>query len=146
MIAFHLLHHGSAELQIVAKRLLKAHGIGECVGVVDALGMCDAFASEIQLRFKPSKVLVEVPFTYLLENGQTARGVIDLILETEAGWVVIDHKTFLGSKADWPARAASHSGQLSLYRDACRASGCGDIAVWVHFVTGGGLVEVILPS
>ena len=108
--------------------------------------MCDAFALEIQRRFKPSKVLVEVPFTYVLENGQTARGAIDLILETEAGWVVIDHKTFLGSKADWPVRAASHSGQLALYRAACRATGSADVAVWVHFVTGGGLVEVTFPS
>lgn len=145
LIAFHLLHPGSADRQIVADRLLKVYGISGSVGVADALAMCDAFASEIQRRFKPSKVLVEVPFTYVLENGQTARGAIDLILETEGGWVVIDHKTFLGSRADWPARAASHSGQLALYRAACRATGSADVVVWVHFVTGGGLVEVVIP-
>jgi hypothetical protein len=56
--------------------------------------------------------------------------------------IVIDHKTFLGRKADWPSRALSHSGQLALYRAVCRAMGHANVAVWVHFATGGGLVEV----
>jgi ATP-dependent helicase/nuclease subunit A len=142
LIAFDFLHPASAERETVAARLLTAHGIAGSVDAADALTMCNAFREEIERRFAPKQVFVEVPFTFQTEGGQVVHGTIDLLLETAAGVIVIDHKTFLGRKADWPSRALSHSGQLALYRAVCRAMGHANVAVWVHFATGGGLVEV----
>ena len=43
-------------------------------------------------RFAPSKMLVEYPVELVQHNDQTLHGWIDVLLETEAGWVIIDHK------------------------------------------------------
>lgn len=142
LLAFDFLHPASAERETVADRLLDAHGIAGSVDAADALAMCDAFRAEIERRFAPKQAFVEVPFTFQTENGQVVHGTIDLLLETAAGVIVIDHKTFLGRKADWPSRALSHSGQLALYSAVCRAMGHANVAVWIHFVAGGGLVEI----
>jgi ATP-dependent helicase/nuclease subunit A len=67
-------------------------------------------------------------------------GYIDLLLETSQGMVIIDHKSFLGKRADWPAKARSYSGQLAAYRDARRTPAIE--STWIHFAAGGGLVQV----
>ena len=54
--------------------------------------------------------------------------------------MIIDHKSFLGKCADWPAKALSYSGQPAAYRDARRNQ---DIeSARIHFAAGGGLVQV----
>ena len=74
-------------------------------------------------------------------------GWIDLALETEQGWVIIDHKSAPHPKSDWADIALSYSGQLALYQQALSqvsdapVSGC-----WIHYVVTGGLVEVNCPA
>jgi len=70
-------------------------------------------------------------------------GFIDLLLETNRGWVVIDHKSFLGKRSDWNSKALSYSGQIAVYRDALTATGRPFASAWIHFAAGGGLVQII---
>jgi ATP-dependent helicase/nuclease subunit A len=87
---------------------------------------------------------VEVPFLAANDAGQRVVGIIDLLLETDTGWVIIDHKSFLGRRADWTAKALSYSGQLAMYRDALfRVKGI-QPATWIHFAAEGGMAEVLL--
>jgi hypothetical protein len=73
-------------------------------------------------------------------HGQRTCGYIDLLLETSEGAVIIDHKSFLGKRADWPAKALSYSGQLAPYRNARHTPAID--STWIHFAAGGGLVQV----
>jgi hypothetical protein len=54
--------------------------------------------------------------------------------------VIIDHKSFLETKSDWPAKALTYSGQLPAYRDARHDPAIA--STWIYFAAGGGLVQV----
>ena len=68
----------------------------------------------------------EVPFIYALPVGEgdermVLRGVIDLLLETDEGLVILDYKTDRPrDQADWQQRIAGYSVQLQLYAAAAR--------------------------
>ena len=102
--------------------------------------MLDRFARYLNELFQPKSISVEVPFVTTNNHGQQTSGFIDLLVETGKGFVIIDHKSFLGGSADWPAKALSHSGQLAAYCSARR-----DLPIastWIHFAAASGLVQV----
>ncbi len=89
----------------------------------------------------------EWPIRTVLPNGQLLNGWIDLLIDTPAGWVIIDHKAFPGGQAEWHEHALGYSGQLSRYRDAMiAATGRAVVGLWIHYCLGGGVVEVDLGS
>jgi ATP-dependent helicase/nuclease subunit A len=106
----------------------------------DVALMLDRFAAQLDNLFQPKTILVETPFLSLNNHGQQTSGYIDLLLETSKGTVIVDHKSFLGKRADWPAKALTYSGQLAAYRDARHISTID--STWIHFAAGGGLVQV----
>ena len=79
----------------------------------DVALMLDRFAAQLDKLFQPKTILVETPFLSVNKYGQRTSGYIDLLLETSKGGVIIDHKSFLGKRTDWPVKALSYSGQLA---------------------------------
>ncbi|MBV8099736.1 MAG: PD-(D/E)XK nuclease family protein [Verrucomicrobia bacterium] len=122
------------------RRILLAHGLIHDITAEDVAAMIGRFTSSIRSVFQPARVDVEVPFGVLGSNGQETVGYIDLLLETANGLVIIDHKSFMGRRADWPSKALTYSGQLAAYR-ASRSDLPID-SVWIHFPVGGGMVEI----
>ena len=116
------------------------------IQVDDALRMIKQFRSQLDGLFHPKSVLVETPFEITNDVGQRARGFIDLMIETDKGWIIIDHKSFLGGHSAWPDKALSYSGQLSMYRQALVNLGKPLVGVWVHFAASGGMVEILLTD
>ena len=105
----------------------------------------ETLSLRMQAHSEKAQVLAEWPVTAVMDNGQTLSGWIDLLLETEDGWVVIDHKSFPGGRGDWADKAVGYSGQLDAYRRAVEtATGRPVVSQWIHFSVGGGLVEVKL--
>ena len=81
--------------------------------------------------------------TMVLDNGQRMNGWIDALIETEEGWIIIDHKSFPGRRSEWDQKALSYSGQLDAYRQAVeRATDWPVISQWIHFSIGGALMEI----
>jgi ATP-dependent helicase/nuclease subunit A len=142
LLAFEFLHPDNGDRAAVAARLLRAHHVAESLAGADALAMTAAFRAEVVRRFQPKRVFVEAPFSFHNAEEQLVNGTIDLLLETADGWVIIDHKTYRGARADWLARALSHSGQLALYRASQDILGHKPCATWIHFAMTGGLVEI----
>jgi ATP-dependent helicase/nuclease subunit A len=106
----------------------------------DAADILDRFAARLDRLFKPRSILVETPFETINIHGQRTSGFIDLLLETDQGLVIIDHKSFLGASADWSAKALSYSGQLAAYCDSRR-----DLPIataWIHFAAAGALLQI----
>src|SRR5262249_17845202 len=133
-----------ADLIKMIARILQAHELAQNIQVRDVVEMIDRFSSKIQDLFAPKSILVETPFRQLNSNGQQAVGYIDLMLETTAGFVIIDHKSFMGRRTDWPEKTLSYSGQLEAYR-ACHP----EVPVkstWIHFSAGGGMVKIGDPQ
>jgi ATP-dependent exoDNAse (exonuclease V) beta subunit len=75
-----------------------------------------------------------------------ASGIIDLLLETSEGYVLIDHKTFPGlAESAWRAKCTSFIPQLVAYATLLNAVGEKRVqSCWVHLPVGGGMVEIAL--
>lgn len=142
ILAADWLNPGATNRTEMVARMLAGHDLTRHLQVAEVLRQLDRFRAGVDSRFQVRSVAVEVPFTWVRPDGQRVSGIIDLLLETDAGWVVVDHKSYPGPRSEWPAKALSYSGQVSLYRDALVAVGRPVAGIWIHFVTGGGWVEL----
>jgi hypothetical protein len=76
-------------------------------------------------------------------NGTQLRGCADLVLETEGGIVIVDHKSFPGNHEQAIEKAQSVAGQVLAYGDAATAAlkkpllGC-----YVHLPVSGTVISV----
>lgn len=107
-------------------RLQRAQAIFERWGVrqllaEDCLAAADRLWSMLDERFRPTRVRREVP-VHAYVGDQLVRGVIDLLLETSEGFVIIDHKSFPGSLEKAEQRALGHAAQLRVYAQAIEAA------------------------
>jgi ATP-dependent exoDNAse (exonuclease V) beta subunit len=111
-----------------------------------ALAAAREFRAWLDKKFAPKRTLVEYPLVHVLEDGRAVRGWIDVLLETDLGFVVIDHKSSPRPKGEWPAEALEHSGQLALYARALKAAGKKVAGCWIHFPVSGGAAAVDVRS
>lgn len=97
----------------------------------------------IKTQYPDAVLHTEMPIMLMLNDGGLRQGAIDLVVETDEGWIVIDHKSNPQPKDKWLDIAQEHSGQLKSYRDALEAlSGKPVISTLVHFSVSVGLVEI----
>lgn len=143
VIAAELANPGRADRVERTRTLLEGYGVGAFLGAEDALAPADRLRAWIERRFAPRKILTEHPVVHALPDGRVVRGWVDVLVETGAGWVVIDHKSSPRPRAEWTEEVLGYSGQVEVYRNALDAAGRKTIGAWVHFAVGGGLVEVL---
>lgn len=131
-------------LERIRALLLSSPG-GEYLDAEHVHAAAVRFRRLIAQRFAPQRVLVEYPISHRLDDGRVVRGSIDALLETERGFVIVDHKSSPRPKAEWETEALEHSGQLAAYRNALAAAGLSVAECWIHFPVSGGLLRVALP-
>ena len=129
-----------------AANLVAAFTDEGAVTPADAVGCARRLRAILDARFTPRRMLVEHPVEMIQDNGQVLRGWIDLLLETDAGWIVIDHKSSPRPRSEWPAEAIGYSGQFAAYVSAICRSGMKCAGCWLHLPVGGGLVEILLDD
>jgi len=89
----------------------------------------------------------EWPLLRRLPSGTTLRGVADLVVETGVGLLLVDHKTFPGSREQAVERAAEYAGQLSAYADALEAPKTGPlVGAYIHLPISGLICRVEIPG
>ncbi len=103
------------------RRLLAAHKVDRYLDSSALLGQIRAFHMWIDSRWPGCKPLAEIPIQSSLANGQILNGRIDLLLETESGFVLIDHKTSPGGSDRHERLALEHGGQLDAYAQSITA-------------------------
>lgn len=83
----------------------------------------------------------EWPISLRLDNGQQVNGWIDLLLETEDGSVIVDHKSFPGR--DPATRIGRYAPQLRMYAQAMEAAEAGPVvAGLIHLPVLGKVFQV----
>jgi ATP-dependent exoDNAse (exonuclease V) beta subunit len=112
------------------------------VDVESALAAARRFRAWLEQKFAAKRTFVEYPIVHALEDGRVVRGWIDVLLETDSGFVVIDHKSSPRPKSEWRTEALEHSGQLAVYARALEAAGKSVTGCWIHFAVGGGVAAV----
>ncbi|MBQ3454210.1 MAG: PD-(D/E)XK nuclease family protein, partial [Thermoguttaceae bacterium] len=94
-------------------------------------------------KYCDGQVLCEVPITLTNSEGQRYQGSIDMLIETDEGYVIIDHKTHY-KKDDKPETyAAKQWAQLNIYRQAVeKATGKKVAGTYIHLPMYGMICEV----
>ena len=129
-----------------AARILAGHRVDRHLNGADAALRAAEFRRFLGECFAPSRIDVEVPMRHELEDGRSVRGFVDLLAETEGGWLIVDHKSSPQRKSTWTAEALKHAGQLLAYRQALCAAGYAVAGCHIHFAVTGGLVEVCFDA
>jgi hypothetical protein len=126
----------------IAAGLLERWDVTNSVPPAALLAASDALQKWVDSNWPGAVWHRELPILHRLPTGSTVRGACDLALETAAGWVIIDHKSFPGSAEQAITRAQTHAPQLAAYAAAIRAAtkkpilGC-----WIHLPVTGLVVE-----
>lgn len=110
----------------------------------------EGFWSFIKTKYQPINIWREYPVSSVAtQNGEVISGIIDLLVETPTGLVLIDHKTFRGSfdaqvlKNDNEFYAGKYKGQLDSYKEILeQATGKKVTANLIHYVMQGRIVEL----
>ena len=146
-------------VQATLSRLVENGQMNESIAAaIDTNSIITFFNSELgQLAQKaPSSVLREWPFTYGL-NASTIgaqseneiivlQGIIDMIIPTEKGWVIVDFKTDRITENQINERAEKYATQIQSYANAAS-----DIlkqpitAAWLYFLTPQKAIKINLP-
>lgn len=142
LIAAELVNPGRDDRLEQARALLDGYGASAFLDAEAALAGADRLRHWIERRFAPRRILSEYPLAHVLADARVMRGWIDVLVETDAGWVVIDHKSSPRPRAECRDEALAHSGQLAAYQRALEAAGFRVAGAWIHFPVTAALVEV----
>jgi ATP-dependent exoDNAse (exonuclease V) beta subunit len=99
----------------IASDLIASHGTKESVSAEDIVIASDAFYTWLEFRWPDSTLRREVPLHAFFE-GVVVDGTADLLVETQAGIIIIDHKSFPGSTSQAKERVAKYAPQLTAYK------------------------------
>lgn len=124
-----------------ANRILERWGVHQ-VQAQDVLDACDRLHQHLGGLWPNGRLHRETPIFARL-GDQLVSGRIDLLAEHEAGFAVIDHKSFPGSRDTWDAKAVSYGPQLGLYAEALETAArrpCD--ALYIHMPIVGALLRV----
>lgn len=134
--------HASGEARLAkANRILERWNVHQ-VQAQDVLDACDRLQRHLGGLWPNGRLHRETPVFARL-GDQLVSGRIDLLAEHDAGFAVIDHKSFPGSRDTWETRAVSYGPQLGLYAEAIEAAvGQACDGLYIHMPIVGALLRV----
>ena len=141
IIAMRLVNPAAGDDTACAERIIEACDAAGRLAAADALAVAERFHAWVRERFAPERIHVEHPVSQVLDGGQTRVGWVDVVLRSERGVVIIDHKSSPRPRVEWEAEALSHSGQLAAYAEAFRAVGQPP-STWIHLAVAGAALRV----
>ena len=143
MIAQGLIHGEEGDCFVNAgNRILEGYNLTGSIDPVKVRGIVTNLKSHLVSKYGAKKFLAEWPVSFLNENGQRVSGWIDLLVETDSGYIIVDHKSFPGARKDWEKKALSYASQLAVYKEGVELSGEKVIGAVIHLPIGGALIEV----
>ncbi|RYF97338.1 MAG: hypothetical protein EOO00_00425 [Chitinophagaceae bacterium] len=130
--------------------LIYGFGMTGCLSAAELDQRCEVFTKFIQDTYNPKAIYHELPLTSICaDSGQVVSGVADMVLQTEEGLVLIDHKSFPGHfesmamNAESEFYAGRYAGQLDAYSKMLTESlGQPVGGRLVHYVVQGRVVEM----
>ena len=96
------------------------------------------FESWIANHFSPTEIHRELPFISVNNVGTVVSGTVDMVLVTEQGIIILDHKT---DRVDDPKQAFNnYLPQLQAYADALSKQMGEVVSVGIHWIRSGDVV------
>lgn len=108
----------------------------------DVLRASDRLNNYLAAKWPRATLIREAPVVADLD-GQLLNGRIDLLIDTEANYIIVDHKSFPGSFDLWEERAKGYAPQLGLYaRGVTSATNKPCEELWIHLPLVGAMLRV----
>ena len=127
------------------KALLNRSEMAAFISPEDALMAAEHLKRHIDKHYPNAKYYAEYPVEQRLDNGQVVRGWIDLLIETDQGWIICDHKSSPKKKSELKKIALEYSGQLKMYKDAVNAASNKPVlSTLIHFPVSSCIAEITL--
>jgi ATP-dependent exoDNAse (exonuclease V) beta subunit len=123
--------------------LIKTYGFAEVVNSAQLETIVNNFDGWTSSQFGKFKAWHEIPFRLTTDENQVLNGIIDLALETEEGWILIDHKTYDGLDFEKKIKDEGYLSQLAYYQLALeKLSNKPVIKTFLHFPMTANVVEI----
>jgi len=117
----------------MAENILKRWSVDKSLGAQSLLIASDRLHSWVTQKWPGAIWHREYPIALRQKNGTIINGLIDLLLETPEGYLIIDHKSFAGNTQEAQKKAASFAGQLGCYAEAVEtATGRNVAGTWIY--------------
>lgn len=140
-LSFTDLHTPMTEPEV--GNILSGFGVSEYLSATAVLQQIRAFHEWLSSRWPRAKAHAEIPLQSFLPTAQVLNGRIDLLLETDSGWVLFDHKSSQLATDHWEQLANEHSAQMGAYaRGVEQASGRKVIEKWLFLPVAGGAFSI----
>jgi ATP-dependent exoDNAse (exonuclease V) beta subunit len=125
------------------RAILDRMGTPEFVRPGDLLRQLVSVRRWLTSRWPKAQLVVEVPITQTLAGGQIMNGRIDLLLKTDQGWILLDHKSGSQNSTQWAKLAAAYGGQFTAYSAALEAAtGVAVLETWLVMPIAGAALKV----
>ena len=129
------------------RRTLQAFGISPFIDADALAKQVEAIRSWILSRWPGCTPLAETPLLAKLNNGQQIVGRIDLLLKTDKGIVILDHKSTPTGSSQWAELAKTYAGQLSTYATGVeQATAEKVVETWLVLPVAGACVRLKMTS
>ena len=143
LFAAEIINNCQNDSQSTAARIIERFGVEKYLKPIDAVSYTNFFVDYIKFTFRPLATYAEYPIENYLNTKQLVKGWIDLLVDTNDGWMIFDHK-FTSKKADkFDSEIIRYSGQLLAYKEALEATMKGKvIKTCIHLPVTGEIISV----
>ena len=125
----------------LAKKVVAQWGVEDVVDVGRLVRAWKDLRAFIDKKWPGAVIHTEVPMSVMLPTGQVSEGFIDMLLETEAGYVIIDHKMVRSFESE--KLRTDYGIQLQCYRMAVeKATGKKVLQTFLHLPNQGICLEL----
>jgi len=120
----------------LAQRCLAGFGVSGALAAGAVVAAGDNLKAWGDRMFPKAKWRRELSVMHRRVDGSLVRGAADLVLQSPAGFVLVDHKSFGVTKVQ--EHCEEHVGQLEAYVEALEAAGLGKcLGIFVHLPVAG---------
>lgn len=125
------------------EKILSGFGVSEYLSPTAVLRQVNAFHEWAKSRWPGGHPHAEIAVQSKLSTGQVLNGRIDLLLETDDGWILIDHKSSQLAPDHWDQLADEYAAQMAAYASAVEiGSGKPVLERWLFLPVAGGALSV----
>lgn len=129
--------------EIEVENILNSFDVSAHLSPVDVLRQVSALHEWIASRWPDARPHAEIAVQSILPSGQVLNGRIDLLLETKAGWILIDHKSSQLAPDHWDKLATEYGAQMAAYAKAVeQAFGQKIVENWLSLPVAGGALRI----
>ena len=133
----------SSEMPASFPSLIETYGFAEVVNSAQLQTIVNNFNGWTSSQFGKFQAWHEIPFRLTTDENQVLNGIIDLALETEVGWILIDHKTYDGLDFEKKIKDEGYLSQLAYYQLALsELSKKPVLKTFLHFPMTANVVEI----